>query len=124
MKYRLTDETTTHNGITLYRIQALKDFSNVKTGDLGGWVESERNLSQDDNPLVFDDAWIGGDAKVFGNAFVSGNARVFGKAQVFDNAWVFGIARVGDNARVYGNTWVSDNAQVYGNAVIIDGCIG
>ena len=46
MKYKLTNQTIQHKGQTLYRIQALMDFRDVKTGDLGGWVESEYNLSQ------------------------------------------------------------------------------
>ncbi len=39
-KYQLTDETQNYYGKTLYRIQALKDFGDVKAGDKGGWVES------------------------------------------------------------------------------------
>ena len=35
-KYKLTDETIEVNGKTLYRIEALKDFSNIKKGDKGG----------------------------------------------------------------------------------------
>ncbi|WP_375610885.1 MULTISPECIES: hypothetical protein [unclassified Bartonella] len=35
-KYKLTDETIKIDGITLYRIRALKDFDDVKEGDLGG----------------------------------------------------------------------------------------
>lgn len=46
-KYILTDETIKVNGKTLYRIKALREFSNVKAGDLGGFVESESNLSHD-----------------------------------------------------------------------------
>lgn len=45
-KYVLTDEVIEFNGIKLYRIRALKDFKDVKAGDLGGYVESEDNLSQ------------------------------------------------------------------------------
>ena len=48
-KYELTDETfwlLTHK---LHRIKALKDFGDVKKGDLGGWIEKESNLSQDGN---------------------------------------------------------------------------
>lgn len=52
----------------------------VKAGDLGGWVESENNLSQ------VGDAWVGGDAEVGGNAEVSGNAEV----TVFKNSWTSG----------------------------------
>lgn len=66
-KYKLTEETKQHEGITLYRIQALVDIPSigVKAGDLGGWIESESNLSQE------------GDAWVFGNAKAYGNARVY-----------------------------------------------
>ena len=39
-------------GIKVYKIRALKDIKNrhqaIKKGDLGGYVESERNLSQYD----------------------------------------------------------------------------
>jgi hypothetical protein len=44
-KYELTTEKK--NG--LYRIRALKSFGDVKEGDLGGFIESEKNLSQKDN---------------------------------------------------------------------------
>ena len=45
-KYKLTEETINVYGITLYRIEALKDFGNVKKGDKGGFIEKEDNLSQ------------------------------------------------------------------------------
>lgn len=45
-KYKLTNETIVHFGFTLYRIEALMDFSDVKAGDKGGFVQSENNLSQ------------------------------------------------------------------------------
>ena len=35
MKYKLTKNTKKVNGITLYQIQALKDFGDIKKGDLG-----------------------------------------------------------------------------------------
>lgn len=57
-KYKLTDETIEFNGRTLYRIEALKDFNNVRAGDKGGYIEKEDNLSHDG------DAWVYGDAKV------------------------------------------------------------
>ena len=55
-KFQLTTETKVFDGVTLYRIQALRDFSNVKKGDLGGWVETEYNLSHNGNAWVFGDA--------------------------------------------------------------------
>ena len=79
-KYRLTEETTKVGNRPLYRIQALRDFGNVKEGDIGGYIESEKNLSQDGN------AWVSGDARVYGDACVYGNARVYGDARVYGNA--------------------------------------
>lgn len=77
-KYELTDETCRQNGRALHRICALRDIPRhgVRKGDLGGWVESERMLSQDGN------AWIGGDARVYGDAWIDGDAWVYG------NAWI------------------------------------
>ena len=99
-KYELTDETIEVYGTALHRIKALKDFGNVKKGELGGYVESERNLSQEGN------CWVCGNAKVCGDAELCGDAKVCG------NAWVSGNAEVYGNAKVYGNAWVYGNALV------------
>ena len=48
MKYKLTDETIKYLGRTLHRIEAIRTFRNVKIGDKGGFIESEHNLSQED----------------------------------------------------------------------------
>ena len=42
-KYKLTEESISFNGKTLYRIEALKDFADVKKGEKGGFIESESN---------------------------------------------------------------------------------
>ena len=44
-KYKLTKRTKLLDGHILHRIQALKNFGDVKKGDLGGWIEKEGNLS-------------------------------------------------------------------------------
>ena len=59
-KYKLKLE----EGSGLYRIIALRDFRDVKTGDIGGLVSNEKNLSQEGN------AWVYGDAKVYMDAQV------------------------------------------------------
>lgn len=42
MKYRIDkNDSINFYGRTLYRIVALKDFSDVKAGDKGGYVQSE-----------------------------------------------------------------------------------
>ena len=68
-KFELTTKIS-FNGRTLYRIRALKNFRNVKKGDLGGYVEKESNLSQTG------DAWIYDDAKVMDNAIVKNDATL------------------------------------------------
>ena len=77
-KYKLTEETINVNGKTLYRIEALKDFNDVKKGDKGGFIENEENLSQSDNCWVCGDAMVYDNARVFGNAVIGGNREVCG----------------------------------------------
>ena len=67
-KYELTSETKVIDGVELHRIKALKSFGNIKKGELGGWIESEKNLSQCGDAWVCDNARVGGDAKVRRNA--------------------------------------------------------
>ena len=98
----------------LYRIKALKDFGNVKNGDIGGYVEGEKNLSQ------YGDCWIYDNAKVYDNAEVCDNAQVCGKAKVYGNAYVCGNAKVCCKARVEDNAVVWNNAQIYGYAKVCD----
>lgn len=100
-KYKLRrDLSITFLGRTLYSIEALKDFGDVKKGDIGGYIEKESNLSINDN------AWVYGDAEVSGHAWVSGSA------EVFDNAWVYGDARVSGNARAALNMVTKNNSDL------------
>lgn len=99
-KYRLLeDDTITVGGRTLYRIEALRDFANVKKGEKGGYVESEDNLSHKDNCWVYDDA------------------RVFGKDRVTDNTWVADTARMCGNVCVYGKARVFGDEEIRGGEV-------
>jgi len=109
MKYELIKET---NDKGHFRIKALKDFGDVKKGDLGGFVESTKNLSQ------YGNCWVYNGARVFGNAFVSSNAGIYSNAQVYDNADVRGNVDVHGNAIICGNTQVFGDAEIYGNAII------
>lgn len=98
-KYELTNEYIIYLGKKLYRIKALKNFGNVKAGELGGYIEKEDNLSQ------YDNAWV------YNKAIVKDNARVYGEAIVKGNAIVGGNARVCGDAIVKDNAWVKDNAD-------------
>ena len=82
-KYRLTDETITVFGRTLYRIQATESIPSryVDEGEFGGFIEKEANLSGN--------AWVSGNAEVSGNARVSQKQHIFvaGPAGV-ESRWV------------------------------------
>lgn len=93
-KYGFLAGTLEYREVTLRRIWR---FSN---GEIGGWIESEANLSHEG------DCWVSDDAKVYDAARVSDDAKVSGNAQVF------------------GNAKVSGNAQVYGDAEVYRGFIG
>jgi carbonic anhydrase/acetyltransferase-like protein (isoleucine patch superfamily) len=121
LKYELTQE---QNQQGLYRIRALRNFGKVNAGELGGWLASESNLSQDGTAWVANDAQVFNNALIFEDAQVFDNARISDDAQVLGNAWVSGNARVSDdtvvsgNARVSGNSRVYDDAQIFGRAQI------
>lgn len=129
-KYELTTETLRCGKSTLHRIKALKDFGSIKAGELGGWIESEENLSQDGNAWVRDNAKVYEYAKVYGEAVICDNARIRGNARVFDNAmvcdkanvfgnaWVHNEAKVRDRAGVFGNAWVYGNAELLDDATV------
>ena len=129
-KYELTTNTKMCFGRKLYQIKALKDFGDVKAGDLGGYIEKEENLSHDGIAWVFGNAYVYGnarvydDAYVYGNTLISGNAQVFGNARVYDDAYVYGNTYVFGDAKVFGNACVYDNAEVFDNAQVFgDACV-
>ncbi len=115
-KYKLTEETIKVNDSILYRIEALRDFSNVKKGYKGGFIENESNLSQYGDCWVYDDAKVYENAKVYGNARVCQDAKIRGNARVYGNARVCQDAEICGYARVYGNAMVFDNAEICGYA--------
>lgn len=116
-KYRLLPE-----GNGLYRLEALKEFSTSKEGnvvihkgDLGGLVSSPYNLSQRGRCWVEGDARVLESAKVTKDALIMDKAVVTGRARVTDRSWV------GGEARVEGEAQISGGAAVLGNAVVRDG---
>ena len=69
-KYEFTGETIIIGERTLHRIRAVRDFGDVKAGDVGGWIEKEENLSHEGY------CWVRDNAKVYGTATVGGFATV------------------------------------------------
>jgi hypothetical protein len=126
----VTTDTMVEDGHKLTRVKRLSD------GTLGGYIESESNLSQtgacflDDKSRAFGQARITDDAQLHGEARdsgqLSGRAAVYGAisgngqvkdsavvyGQVYDNGIVDQYATV--NGQVFGNGRVGGHAKIYG----------
>ena len=126
-KYKLTSEVKTVNGVKVYRIQALRSFKLingklVKAGDLGGWIESEANLSHSELCWVYDECTMYGNAKRTENAIGYGNSRQFGNSrqsgnsQQYGNSWQYGDSWQSGTSRQHGTSWQYGNSRQYGDS--------
>jgi len=108
------------------RVIALKDFTlitgeQIKKDDVGGFVVSEKCLSQEGNCWIMDNSTVCG--TVSGNAvikdcgFVQGN--ISGNAIVKDFAKIYG--KVSENAVI--KDYVEVYGSVSGNAIVEDGAV-
>ena len=117
-KYEVTDiEHPFYEGA--YRIRALQDNMVIgsKKGDLGGYVESEDNLSQYGDSWIFDDAVVKGGSMVFRDAWVSGNSVVRGGSLITDNAAVGGDAVLDERCEVSGRSRVRGAVNMFSSKV-------
>lgn len=104
-KYELINTYSTNEG-KLYRIRALKNITTVngdviEKGTLGGYVESEENLSQTDNSWIYIGSFVKGKARVYGNSIIGSGNTISGNARIF-------------------NTIVSDNIDISGDTIIFN----
>ncbi len=142
-KYDFTGETLKWYGRTLSRIRALKDFGDVKAGDLGGWIEKEENLSHEGDCWVYDEAKVSEDAhvienakaydrseisgqalmredavtrndvKIYDGADIYGQAEVCGQAEIYEKAKICKNSKIYNSAKIHGNAWICGNSKVY-----------
>ncbi|WP_144755885.1 hypothetical protein [Bartonella saheliensis] len=125
-KYELTDETIEVDGyINLFRIRALKDFGDVKAGDLGGFIEDEDNLSHENDCWIYNDAKVHSFAKIYDSAKIYNNAQVRYSAEVFGNAKIYNNAKIDGghifgHTQIYGNVIIDADSRIYGNTKIYD----
>jgi len=108
---------------TLYRIISMKDFQtktgyNVKSGEIGGYISGEQNLSQSDS------SWVFNTAKVFGDALLI-DSSVHDYALVFGNS-IISDSQVRDRCRIWESPTIKES-RISGNVDIsgrpdIEGC--
>ena len=103
-KYEITD--IPHEKYPfLHRIRALRDIGHdVKAGDLGGFVESESNLSFEEG----DDAWI------YDSAIACDRSYVDMHSQLRDSAMIRNAAYISEGARLSGESKAEDDSYVRG----------
>lgn len=119
-KYELTDEIITINNHVLHRIVAIRNFSNVNYGDLGGFIESEANLSHSGRCWVYDNANVYEDARVYDHSMVYENAQVYGRAWICQDAYVYGNAHIYDDAYLFEYSSMYGDARVCGDVFIYE----
>jgi hypothetical protein len=105
-KYELlADDCLRAGDRRVYRIRALRDFGDVRRGDLGGYVENDSSLSHSG------DSWVQDVAQVYGpNGSVIENARIKGEA------WILG--RVDGQAQICDLVVIGEHAHVGGRTVL------
>lgn len=105
----------------LHRIRALRDIGDeVKKGDLGGFVESEDNLSfePDDTSWIFHDAISCNNAYVEENSILKDSAIACDNAHISREAYLSGCARAEDDTIIRG-AYLSDNSRASGTSIIL-----
>lgn len=122
-KYELSSETMfvpfLGKSYQVRQVRALKDFQTatgvkVSKGALGGWVESEKNLSQEGN------CWIDTVSSVLGNASIVGSVYLV-NSTIADNSLLSGQIYV-ESSTISGDSKVSGNQSIcwsFLNSVLI-----
>ena len=103
-KYELTSETKVIWGTTVHRIKRLSD--NL----LGGFVESESNLSQEGSCLIY------GNAVAMNNSMMSGNSEMSENSKMTGNSMMYGNSEMSGNSRMTGNSMMTENSSMSGNS--------
>ncbi len=136
---------------TLHRIIALKDIIDEKgkvlvhSGDKGGYVESESNLSHYDTCWIYDEAMayessqvncaaelhnravardgvtLWGMVQAFDDVQLYGTASLYGKPKFYDFARVSGCAQISGEVILSGDVWVGGNEKFTGNVKLESG---
>ena len=137
-KYEMTNITMEFEERTLYRVRALKNFRNVKAGDLGGWVSGKHNLSQEGECWIYDEAKCMDNARMYHNSAMYNNAvmcdfsemhgcsEMHNYSAMLDNSRMYNCSAMYDNSRMYNdskmysNSRMFDNSAMYNNAVMLD----
>lgn len=122
-KYEFTNECFIRQGRTLKRIKAVRDFGDVKAGDLGGFIQSEFNLHQYGECWVYNDGKVMDGASITAAATVRDNAIVMGDACVHGHAVIKDDACIGGDAQIEGGSIIKNDVYIGGYVHIRNGVV-
>ena len=119
-KYELLQHPYTRGSETIYQIKALRDFSDVKAGDLGGYISTEENLSHDGDCWLYQQSVACEKSKVKDDAKLYGTSTLFDYAVAYNNAILKDDAELSDCARIGGDAIAKDNCLLHDHIVVTD----
>ena len=123
-KYELSDITMKFGIKTLYRIRALKNFSDIKKGDLGGWVSSENNLSQEGNCWIYNEAKCMDNARMYDNSCMYDYSEMYDSSRMHGDSKMYNYSEMHNSSRMYGyskmydSSEMHDSSTMYGNSIM------
>lgn len=101
-KYKLTEESQIIDGrVEVFRIEAVNSFGDVRVGDLGGFIGSEDDLTND----LGDDSWVYDESIAYGFDYHDKN--------------IYQAQGVSDGAKVMNGSVVKNS--IIGEGAVIDG---
>lgn len=116
------------NNIVLFQIEATKDFNNIKAGDIGGWIESDKNLSHTGNCWIDKNTHVYGDVNISGDIYIE-NSTINGSQinlKTVESMYPTKLHHI-INSNISGNDITISNSniiasQIIGNHIDISNC--
>lgn len=118
---------TINSELHIYQLKALKDFSDVKKDDLGGYVGSPDVLSHNGDCWIYPDSCVGKGCGVMGNSKISNGVTLLGDVLVDDSTINGRIVVSGCNIHIKDtnilNSKTNQELYISGSKLIFYDCI-
>lgn len=127
-KYEMTELfTLSSDGTKVYRIKALVNipYHGVKAGELGGFIENEKNLSHQGSAWVMPNCHVFGKSEVLNDVIVKNGAEIQ-DSHLSDDMVVSGVVKIKDchltgrRFRIEGEASL-DDCEMRGEGILING---
>jgi len=121
LKYEILEQAhQLPDGRKVYRIKAVRDFGNVKKGEIGGFVEADDNLSHDGLCWIANDAMALGRSRISGDALLRDRARIGDRVMLTDHCIVQDDARLSEFVFAYGHCTIGAQSMLAGAVTVRD----